>query len=83
MAAKDKQYHRRKKADVSRFPFRKENYLLFASGIFFLTIGYIALAQGPWNSVWSLTVSPVLLLLGYCVLIPLAILYRPGSKESQ
>lgn len=82
MAEKEKQYNRRKKAGPVRFPFRKENYLLFASGVFFLTAGYIALAQGPWDSAWSLTVSPVLLLLGYCVFIPLAILYRPGKKNS-
>ena len=63
------------------FPFERENYLIFGAGLLVIVIGYIALAQGPWNSFWSLTLAPILLVLGYCVVIPLAILYRKKEKK--
>jgi len=30
--------------------------------------------QGPYNSFWSLHLAPVMLVVGYCVIIPWAIL---------
>ncbi|HHL73088.1 MAG TPA: hypothetical protein ENJ29_11320 [Bacteroidetes bacterium] len=57
-------------------PFTKKNYIIFAISVAVILIGYIALAQGPAESYWSLTVGPVLLVIGYCILVPLAILYR-------
>lgn len=65
------------KADVNgvEWPFGKTNYLLFGLALVVLAIGYITLATG------SITLSPILLVLGYCVLIPLAIIYR-GHQES-
>jgi hypothetical protein len=52
------------------------NYWLFALGIGVIIIGYIALAQPPADSFMSLTVAPILLVIGYCVIIPAAILYQ-------
>lgn len=62
-------------------PFVKENYYLFGIGLITLLIGYLALSKGPWNSFWSLTLAPILLVLGYCVIIPVAILYRKKDKK--
>jgi uncharacterized membrane protein len=64
-------------------PFSKINWILFCAGIMTLIVGYIFLSIGPWNSFWSLTLAPILLVLGYCVLIPVSILYkRKTSKET-
>lgn len=60
--------------------FDRLNYRLFLAGILVIIIGYIAMAQGPWNNFLSLHVAPILLLIGYCVLIPLAILKRSKPK---
>jgi len=57
-------------------PFNALNYLLFAVGVGVIIIGYIALAQPPADGFMSLTVAPILLVLGYCVIIPVAILYQ-------
>jgi hypothetical protein len=66
-----------------RLPFTKINYILFSISILVLIIGYIFLSIGPANSVWSLTIAPIVLLLGYVVLIPLSIIYKWGKKPEQ
>ena len=37
------------------------------------------MSMGPWDSFTSLDVSPVLLVIGYIVILPLAILYKKRS----
>jgi hypothetical protein len=54
------------------------NSVLLALGVGVLAVGYVALSRG------SITLSPVLLVFGYCVLIPGSLLFRgrrPGSGE--
>lgn len=65
------------------FPYTKTNGILFGLAILALILGYFALSRGPWNSFMSLTLAPILLVIGYCVLFPLAILYRKKTKEKQ
>jgi uncharacterized membrane protein len=57
-------------------PLERENLILFLIGLLVLIVGYIFLAQGPANSFWSLTVAPILLVISYCVIIPISIIYR-------
>ncbi len=57
-------------------PFTRKNYYIFFAGLVAIILGYIALGQG------SITLAPILLVLGYCVIIPVAILYRDGDKTS-
>jgi len=64
-------------------PFSEMNYILFAVGLGLLFFGYIALSIGPWNSFWSLTLAPILLVFAYCVVIPLAILYHKKEKAQK
>jgi hypothetical protein len=59
----------------SVLPFTKKNYILFAIGIFVIVIGYITLGYG------SITLAPILLVLGYCVLIPIAIIINGGKER--
>ena len=56
-------------------PFTKKNYYLFLAALLVIVIGYVALSQG------SITLAPILLVLGYCVIIPVAILYRGGGES--
>jgi len=62
-------------------PFNSINYWLFAVGLGVIIIGYVALAQPPAEGFMSLTVAPILLVLGYCVIIPVAILYKKKTLE--
>jgi len=50
--------------------FNKKNYSLFAAGIISIIIGYIFLSKG------SITVAPILLVLGYVILIPISIIIK-------
>jgi len=59
------------------------NYLLFGVGVVVLIIGYVLMSIGPVDSFMSLTLSPIVLVIGYCVIFPLAILWRPKSKDQQ
>jgi hypothetical protein len=59
--------------------FDRLNYRYFLAGIGVIILGYIAMMQGPWNSFLSLHLAPILLLIGYCVLIPIAILKRTAK----
>jgi hypothetical protein len=54
------------------------NSLLFGLAVASLLIGYVTLSQG------STTLAPILLVTGYCVLIPAALLVRGiGSKAGE
>ena len=52
------------------------NSVLLGLGLAVLVVGYVALSKG------SITLSPVLLALGYCVLIPASLLARGRSQGS-
>ena len=68
-----------KNKNVSLFEgwaFGKTNYIIFSVGLFSLVLGYYLMANGSVNSFQSLTLSPILLFLGYIVIIPLALVYR-------
>jgi len=52
------------------------NSLLLGLGVAVLIAGYVALSKG------SITLAPVLLVLGYCGLIPASLLIRKRSQGS-
>ncbi len=69
----------KRKPIFESLPFNKMNYRILGLGLLSIVLGYVALAQPPWNGTMPLVVAPILLVLGYCVLIPLGILYRKKS----
>ena len=82
--AKVKAKARKKARTIAReIPFARRNYLLFGAGVLLLIVGYFALAQGPYDSFSSLTLAPILLVIGYCVVLPFAIMYRGGKETSR
>ena len=75
MAQADTKSGGRQKAAAAKkkdegLPFTKTNYYIFLAGLVAIVLGYVSLAQG------SITLAPILLVLGYCVIVPVAILYR-------
>ena len=71
------------------WPFGPKNYVIFGAGLVAIILGYITLAQAapdpiPGDNSWAqicLTLSPALLVLGYCVLVPLALIVRGDRKK--
>ncbi|EQB64319.1 MAG: hypothetical protein RBG1_1C00001G1898 [candidate division Zixibacteria bacterium RBG-1] len=57
-------------------PFGKKNLIWFGIALLVIIVGYILLGSG------SITLAPLLLVLGYCVLIPVAILID-GEKKTK
>jgi len=57
------------------------NVKLFAISIVALVVGYVLLAQGPVNNSLTKSVAPVILVISYCVLIPLSIVLSSKNKD--
>ncbi|MCH2446281.1 MAG: DUF3098 domain-containing protein [Candidatus Marinimicrobia bacterium] len=60
----------------------KKNYLLFGIGLATIIAGYIVMATGDVNSFQSLTLAPIMLFVGYLVIIPLALVFRDNDRKS-
>ncbi len=52
------------------------NRVLLGAGVAAIVWGYVALSKG------SITLAPLLLAVGYCVLIPASLLIRSGEEAS-
>jgi uncharacterized membrane protein HdeD (DUF308 family) len=69
-------------AEKRDLPFTRKNWTMAAAGLASILIGYVCLRIPPAEGFLSLTLAPVLLVAGYCVLIPLAILAKDQTEES-
>ncbi len=75
------------------FPFTKKNFLIAGVGLATIVVGYLLMAtglggdhaavDGAWNNPMAITIAPLLLVIGYCAIIPYAILkYFPHSDNN-
>jgi uncharacterized membrane protein HdeD (DUF308 family) len=78
---KNPKARRRGRKESGWILFDAVNYRLFLIGILVIIIGYILMMQGPHDSFWSLHLSPVVLVVGYCVLLPIALLLRAKKTK--
>lgn len=83
MATKTKKKEEPVQQEV-KWPFGPRNYMVFGAAMLTIILGYIALGKG------SITLAPILLVLGYCVLVPVALIIKgkpdeekPETSESQ
>jgi len=65
------------------FPLEKENYIILGVGLLVIILGYLALSGNTVEGFSQLTVAPILLVLGYCVIIPVGIMYRKKEKKER
>ncbi|MBE2188680.1 MAG: DUF3098 domain-containing protein [Desulfobulbaceae bacterium] len=78
---------------IWEFPLKAGNFKLFAIAIGVIVLGYLLMAtgitedpatiDGKWNNVWAVRVAPMLLVIGYFVLIPFALLKQFGNKQTE
>lgn len=84
--AKSVRKNRRLKQASKKSPFNnywsRENYLFLILGLVILIIGNYLMTQGPWDNPISLSLSPVVLLVAYLVVFPLAILYKKKKSDN-
>ena len=62
-----------------KWPFNKTNYVIFGIGIVSIIIGYLLIASNSVDSYMSTRIGPVILFVGYCLIIPFSIFYH-GKK---
>ena len=56
--------------------FTKKNRSIIGIGILVIIIGFYALAQPPVNGFLTMVVAPILLVVGFLIIIPIGILFR-------
>jgi hypothetical protein len=83
MARTPRKQQTKRSGRTDRLPFTKTNYRIVLYGLVSIVAGYIALAQEPWDGFLPLVVAPILLVLGYCVLVPYGILYRAKVESAE
>ena len=76
-----KEWDNDNKSLFNSWSFGKINYQLFGIGLLTILLGYILMATGETESVQSIKISPIILMIGYCILIPAAILVKPRRKK--
>jgi|GEM_PF-3256225 len=64
-----------------QMPFDAKNMRIIFAGIATIVIGYLVMYFSPTMSAMALTVSPIILLLGYCVIVPIGIMSGIRGKR--
>ena len=75
-----KQWTQDNKPLFHSWSFGKINYLIFGIGLCIIMLGYIVMATGETESLQSVKIAPLILIVGYCIIIPAAILVKPKDK---
>ncbi len=61
-------------------PIGRRNIQFYLGGFIVIIIGYFLMSIGPWDSFWSRTLAPLVLIFGYMVVFPIAIMIK--NKKS-
>ena len=80
--ARNREKRKRRNA-ATGIVFTTGNYAIFGIALAVILLGYLALSQGPATSFSSLNIAPILLITGYCILVPLAILYQKSKSDTK
>ena len=77
------QFRNRNSKLFDSWSFTRANYLIFAIGLLTIFFGYILMATGKTTSVQATKIAPVILVIGYCVIIPISIMYNNSDKNTK
>jgi uncharacterized membrane protein len=82
---KKKNIRKTKKSIASVSPFgiywEKLNYYFLILGFAIIILGFYLMSIGPWDSIPSLVISPILLIIGYILIFPASILYKKRNNK--
>lgn len=68
-----------KPADIFHLTLTNKNYMILGVGILLIIIGYVFMSENSVDGFLPTVIAPILLVLGYIVVIPLGILYKDRS----
>ena len=74
-----------KKIEHLHINLTNKNYMIIGAGILIIIIGYFFMSENSVDGFLPTVVAPVLLIAGYCVIVPLGILYndKVNSVETE
>ncbi|GIV54121.1 MAG: hypothetical protein KatS3mg039_0639 [Candidatus Kapaibacterium sp.] len=85
-----RQRYSAKPAVTWQFPLGRTNLIILGIGVAIIVLGYLLMLtaitddpakhQEAWNNPLAVTVSPILLVVGYAAVIPLGLLYRTKKQ---
>lgn len=61
----------------------RTNLYIFIASLLVIALGYVLMAIGDTYDALSLYVSPIVLMIGYVVVLPLSILYRSKKGKDE
>ncbi len=73
---------RRQAARAQALPLGKENFQIIGIGLVVILAGYLAMLTGSVEGFLPLVLSPILLVIGYCVIVPFGIMYRKKERAA-
>ncbi|NQW29752.1 MAG: DUF3098 domain-containing protein [Ignavibacteria bacterium] len=65
-------------------PWTRRQYVIIGVGLAVIIAGFLLLSTGistSWDNPLAVSVAPVVLVIGYCVIIPIALLVRKKDAE--
>jgi len=72
------------KSNNWQFPLDRKNLIYIGVGLAVIIVGYLlmatgiteqpAVANGKWDNPFAISIAPILIVIGYCVIIPYAII---------
>ncbi len=74
--ARKKEIKKRHEKKVEALVIGKKNIRIFLLGLGLIILGYILMAQPPADGVLSLHIAPIILIVAYLVIIPVAIMVK-------
>lgn len=93
MAKRELNVTKKKSAVKWEFPLEKNNLMIIGVGLVVILLGYLlmatgvtdepAVADGKWNNPLAVTVAPILLIIGYTVIIPFGLIKKFKKAEVQ
>jgi len=93
MAKRELNVTKKKSAVKWEFPLEKNNLIIIGIGLAVILFGYMLMAtgisdepatvDGKWNNPMAVTIAPILLVIGYTVIIPYGIIKRFKKVEVQ
>ncbi len=73
---------RRRAIREQALPLAKENFRIIGVGLVVILAGYLAMLTGSVEGFLPLVLSPILLVVGYCVIVPFGIIYRKKERAA-
>jgi ABC-type transport system involved in cytochrome bd biosynthesis fused ATPase/permease subunit len=71
-----KSKRQRREQSHLHFAMTSKNYMIIGIGIALIILGYIFMSENSVDGFLPTVIAPILLMVGYCVIVPFGILYK-------